>query len=53
MPRRQVDCEAPDPAFPHRGQLGGDNFEVPVRRQARPAVEILEAAPGEGRKFVP
>ena len=53
MARRQVDDQPPDLAFPHRGQLGGDDFEVPVRRQAGLRVEVLEAAPGEGRQVVP
>src|SRR5207237_4577710 len=47
MARRQVDNQPP-----HRGQLGGDDFEMPVRRQAGLRVEVLEAAPGEGRQVV-
>jgi hypothetical protein len=53
MPRRQVDDKAADPAFAHRGQLGSDDVEVPIHRQAGLRVEILEAAPGEGREVVP
>ena len=30
MARRQVDDQPPDLAFPHRGQLGGDDLEMPV-----------------------
>ena len=51
--RRQVDDQPPDPALPHGGQLGGDDLEVPVGRQAGLGVEVLEAAPGEGRQVVP
>src|SRR5258708_4765127 len=53
MPRRQVDDEAPDLAFAHLGQLGGDDLKVPVGRQAGLRVEVLETAPGEGREVVP
>jgi hypothetical protein len=50
MARRQVDNQPLDPAFPHGVQLGGDDLEVPVHRQAGLRVEILEAASGEGRQ---
>src|SRR5215471_14061999 len=53
MARRQVDNKPPDPAFPDRGQLGGDDFEMPVHRQAGLRVEILKAASGESRQVVP
>src|SRR5207248_3146462 len=50
---RQVDDQSPDPAFPNGGQLGGDDFEVPVRRQTGVRVKVLEAASGEGGEVVP
>jgi hypothetical protein len=52
MPRWQVDDQPPDLALPHFGQLGDDDLEVPVHRQAGLRVEILEAAPGEGCQVV-
>src|SRR5580704_11121101 len=53
MARRQVNDQSPDPALAHRGQLGGDDLEVPVHRQPGLRVEVLETAPGEGRQVVP
>ena len=50
---RQVNDQPPDLALPYRGQRGGDNFEVPVRRQAGLRVKVLEATPGKGREVVP
>src|SRR5205823_970941 len=44
MPRWQVDDQPPDRALPHRGQLGGDNFEVPVCRKRRLRVEFGKTA---------
>ena len=53
MPRRQVDDQSADLAFAYGGQLGGDDFEVPVHRQGGLRVEILEAASGESREVMP
>ena len=53
MTRWQVDDQPPDLAFPHRGQLGGDDLEMPVHRQLGLRVELLEAARGEGGEVVP
>src|SRR6267154_5911794 len=53
MPRRQVDDQSADLAFAYGGQLGGDDFEVPVHRQGGLRVEILEAAAGERREVMP
>jgi hypothetical protein len=47
MPRWQVDDQPPDRALPHRGQLGGDNFEVPVCRKRRLRVEFGKTALSE------
>jgi hypothetical protein len=47
MTRRQIDDEATDPAFAHRGELIGDDVEVPVHRQLCLWVEVTEAAPGK------
>ena len=44
---------SPEPAFPHGGQLGRDQFEVPIHRQADLWVELLEAAAREGRQVAP
>ena len=53
MARRQVDDQPPDPALPDRGQLGGDDLQVPVERQLGLRVEIVEAARGEGGEVLP
>src|SRR5205085_7484008 len=53
MARRQVDDQPPDLALAHRVQLGGEDFEVPVRRQLGLRVELLKAASGEGGKVIP
>src|SRR5215831_21225443 len=53
MPRRQVDDQPPDLAFPHRGQLRGDDLEMPVHRELSLWIEILEAASCEGHEVVP
>ena len=53
MARRQVDDQPPDLALPHRGQLGGDDFEMPVHRQLGLRVEVLEAARGKGGEVLP
>src|SRR5258705_12811435 len=45
---RQVDDQPPDLAFPHGGQLGGDDLEMPVHRQHGLRVEVIETARGEG-----
>src|SRR5271169_5471774 len=52
MAGRQIDDQPADLSFPHGGQLGGDDFEVPVRCQAGLRVEVLEAAPSEGGEVV-
>ena len=49
----QVDDQPPDLAFPHRGQLGGDDLEMPVHRQLDLRVEVLEAARGEADEVLP
>ena len=38
---------------PHRGQLGGDDLEMPVHRQLGLRVEVVEAARGEGAEVLP
>jgi hypothetical protein len=53
MPRWQVDDQSPDLAFSHLGQLGGDDFEVPVHRQVGLRVEVVEAASGKSREVMP
>src|SRR5207249_888375 len=53
MAWRQVDDQPPDLAFPHRGQLGGDDLEMPVHCQLGLRVEVLEAPSGEGGEVVP
>src|SRR5215468_3188765 len=53
MPRRQVDDQPADLAFPHRGQLRGDDLEMPVHRELSLWIEILEAASCEGHEVVP
>ena len=50
---RFIDDQPPDLAIPHRGQLGGDDFEVPVDRELGLRIELLEAASGEGGEVVP
>jgi hypothetical protein len=50
MTRRQVDDQPADLAFPHRDQLGGDELEMPIRRQLGLRVELVEAARGKQRK---
>jgi hypothetical protein len=44
MARRQADDQPPDLSFPHGGQLGGDDLEVPVHRQTGLRIEVVEAA---------
>ena len=53
VPRWQVDNQAPDPTLGNCRQLGGDDFEVPICRQAGLRVKLMEAATGEGREVVP
>jgi hypothetical protein len=53
MPRWQVDDEPLDPAFTNRCQLGGDDFEMPVHRQAGLWIEVAKAARDEGGEVVP
>ena len=53
MAGRQVDDQPPDLALPHRGELGGDDLEMPVHRQLGLRVEVLEAARGKGGEVVP
>src|SRR4051794_3037743 len=53
MARRQVDDQPPELAFAHRRQLGGDDLEMPVYRQARLRVELLKAASGKAGEVVP
>jgi hypothetical protein len=33
MAGRQIDDQSSDPAFPHGGQLGGDDLDMPVHRE--------------------
>jgi len=40
----QIDDQPADQAFPHRGQLGGDDLEVPVHHQLGLRAEVGEAA---------
>ena len=47
MARWQVDDQPPDLALAHRGQLGGDDLEMPVHRQLGLRVEVVEAARGK------
>jgi hypothetical protein len=53
MTRWEVDDQPADPALAHRGQLGGDDLQMPIDCQAGLRVEVLEAASGEGAKSVP
>jgi len=48
MTRWQVDDQPPDLALPHRGQLGGDDFQVPVHCQLGLRIEFVEAARDKG-----
>ena len=52
MARRQVDDQPPDLALPHRSELGGDDFDVPVHRECCLWVQIVKAAHGEGGKVL-
>jgi len=40
--RRQVDDQPADPARTHRGELGGDDFDVPVRQERCLWVQLAE-----------
>jgi hypothetical protein len=42
MAGRQVDDQPADLALPHGGELGGDDFDVPVRQERRLRVELIE-----------
>src|SRR6516162_1852410 len=53
MTRWQVDNQPPHPAFPHRGQLGGDDLEMPIHRELGLWIEVVEAGRDEGRKVLP
>src|SRR3984893_7624573 len=53
MTRWQVDDQPPDLAFPHGGQLGGDDLEMPVHRQLGLRIEVLETAHGEADEVLP
>ena len=47
MARRQVDDQPSDPAFTNRGQIGGDDIEVPVCRKRRLGIELGKTALSE------
>jgi hypothetical protein len=47
MAGRQVDDQAPDLALAHRGELGGDDFDVPIWQERRLRVELIETALGK------
>src|SRR6201984_2183387 len=53
MARRQIDDQSSDLALAHRGQLGGNDLEMPVHRQVGLRVESVKAAHREGREIVP
>jgi hypothetical protein len=53
MARRQVDDQAADLALAHRGELGGDDFDVPVGQERRLRVQIVKAASGKGGEILP
>ena len=53
MAGRQVDDQPPDLALPHRGQLGGDDLEMPVHRELGLRVEVVEAARREAGEVLP
>src|SRR5215472_2345113 len=53
MARRQADDQPPDMPLAHRGQLGRDELEMPVRRKRSARVQLTESASGKARKIVP
>jgi hypothetical protein len=50
---RFIDDQPPDPAFPHIGQLGGDDLDMPVHRELSLRVEVMETTRGEGAEVLP
>jgi len=48
MVRWQIADPPLDPAFPHVGQLGGDDIKMPVHRELGLWVEVMETARSEG-----
>jgi hypothetical protein len=52
MAGRQVDDQPPDLSFPHCGQLGGNDSEMPVHRQTGLRIEVVEAAHRESREVM-
>src|SRR5438477_988200 len=50
---RHIDNQPPDLSFPHGGQLGGDDFEMPVHRELGLGVQVVEAARGESDEVLP
>ena len=50
---RHIDDQPADLALPHLHQLGGDDLEMPIHRQAGLLVQIGKAAPREGGKVLP
>jgi hypothetical protein len=53
MARWQIDGEAADLASLHRGQRGGDDFDMPIHRQLGLRIELMKTARGEGGELLP
>src|SRR5690349_15996002 len=53
MARWEVDDQPSDPAFPHRGQLGGDDLEMPIDRELSLRVEVMKATRRETAEILP
>ena len=50
---RQVDDQPPDVPLAHRGQLRGDDFEMPIHGELGLRVEVSETAVSEAGKILP
>jgi hypothetical protein len=47
---RLIDDQPPDRAVEHRGQLCGDDFDMPAEREQGARVELAKTAPRKARK---
>jgi len=53
MTGRQIDDQPADLALAHRGQLGGDDLDMPIHRQLGLRIEVMEAVRDGGGQVLP
>jgi hypothetical protein len=53
MAGRQIDDQPLDLALTHRGQLGGDDLDMPIHRELGLRVEVIKAARDKAAEILP